>query len=85
MLQQMVAIPGDSRVCQAMRTLHPDAHTIGDLVTMVGAAALAQVNVGAVGNVMWTASSCSSIISDIDQLVHVVPMSGGVPWGAITA
>ena len=42
-LQQPAAIPSDSRVCQAVRTLHPDAHTIGDLVAVVGDAALAQV------------------------------------------
>ena len=50
MLQQPAAIPGDSRVCQALRTLRPDAHTIGDLVAVLGDAALAQVILKAANN-----------------------------------
>jgi hypothetical protein len=42
-LQPTAASPGDSRVRQALRTLHPEVHTIGDLAAIAGAAALAQV------------------------------------------
>jgi hypothetical protein len=70
MLQQAVAVPGNSRVCQALRTLHPDVHTVGDLVAMVGGAALAQVILKVEENMLWTVHLWPSIIYAIEQLTH---------------
>lgn len=38
--------PGDSRVRQALRTLYPAVHTLGDLAAVAGTAALAEASTG---------------------------------------